>query len=132
MQDDSNASFDFEPGRPAEGTAPLEPAAAPDTDPLLREAVLEAIRTVFDPEIPVNIVELGLIYDLEVRRGGDVRVDMTLTSPACPVAGNMPTDVEKAVRTVEGVSNVHVELVWTPPWNPSLMTEEAKLELGML
>jgi FeS assembly SUF system protein len=121
--------FDFEPP-PAAG----EPVARPegDDDPMLLESVLEALRTVHDPEIPVNIVDLGLIYDLIVKKGGTVFVEMTLTTPACPVAQSMPGEVEKAVAAVPGVEEVRVNLVWTPPWDRDRMTDEAKLELGLM
>ncbi|MEA2782089.1 MAG: hypothetical protein QOK29_3633 [Rhodospirillaceae bacterium] len=95
-------------------------------------AVIDALQTVFDPEIPVNIYALGLIYDLDIGDDGHVDVRMTLTAPGCPVAGEMPGQVEAAVRTVEGVRSVKVELVWDPPWSPELMSEEARLELNML
>lgn len=99
--------------------------------PLVIEAeVMEALRGVYDPEIPVNIYDLGLIYDVEVDEFGFVEIDMTLTSPACPVAGTLPGEVENAVRTVPGVSDVHVELVWEPAWSMDRMSEGAKLELG--
>ena len=99
--------------------------------PLMIEAeVMEALREVYDPEIPVNIYDLGLIYDVEVDEFGFVEIDMTLTSPACPVAGTLPGEVENAVRTVPGVSDVHVELVWEPAWSMDRMSEGAKLELG--
>ncbi len=109
------------------------PKAAPDSAGTLpeRQQVLDAIKTVQDPEIPVNIVDLGLIYELEVGSDGQVAVSMTLTAPACPVAGTMPGMVEQAVMTVEGVTGVEVELVWDPPWTMERMTDEAKLELGM-
>lgn len=103
----------------------------PPIYPLAVEAeVIEALRLVYDPEIPVNIYELGLIYDIDVDTHGFVDIEMTLTSPACPVAGTLPGEVEAKVRQVEGVSNVHVELVWEPPWSMDRMSEEAKLELG--
>lgn len=99
--------------------------------PLVIEAeVIEALREVYDPEIPVNIYELGLIYEIDVDEHGFVDIDMTLTSPACPVAGSLPGDVERKVRGVPGVSDVHVELVWEPAWSMDRMSEEAKLELG--
>ncbi len=101
------------------------------SDPNLEESIVEALRTVYDPEIPVNIYEMGLIYDIDVREGGDVKVTMTLTSPACPVAGILPGEVEAKVRDVEGVSGAEVDLVWDPAWNPSMMSEAARLELGM-
>lgn len=94
--------------------------------------VIEAISTVFDPEIPVNIYELGLIYNIDINGMNDVRIDMTLTSPACPVAGTLPGDVERVVQDVEGIGGVNVELVWEPAWSPDRMSEAAKLELGFM
>lgn len=96
----------------------------------LETAIVEALQQVYDPEIPVNIYELGLIYDVDLRDSGDVYIKMTLTSPACPVAGSLPGDVENRVRSVAGVGEVEVELVWDPAWNPDMMSEAAKLELG--
>lgn len=98
----------------------------------LREAVIVALKTVYDPEIPVNIYDLGLVYDVVVTPSGDVHVDMTLTAPGCPVAGEMPGMVRRAVEPIEGVGDVEVELVWDPPWDQSRMSDEAKLELGWL
>lgn len=118
----SSEAFDFET---SDAPAPLP------GNPELEAKVLDALRGVFDPEIPVNIVELGLIYDLRIDDQGAVVVDMTLTAPNCPVAGEMPIQVEHAARAVEGVTSAKANLVWTPPWDPSRMTEEAKLELGM-
>ncbi len=101
--------------------------------PLALEAeIIEALRTVYDPEIPVNIYEMGLIYEIAVDGTGDVDVIMTLTSPACPVAGSLPGEVAAKVRTVPGVSDVRVHLTWEPTWNLDMMSEEAKLELGFL
>ncbi len=97
----------------------------------IREGVIETLRTVFDPEIPVNIYELGLVYDVLVREDAAVHVRMTLTSPMCPVAESLPPEVEEKVRAVPGVRDVEVELVWDPPWSPSMMSEAARLELGM-
>jgi FeS assembly SUF system protein len=99
---------------------------------VIEAQVIEAIRTCFDPEIPVNIYELGLIYDVIVSDTGEVEVKMTLTSPHCPAAQSLPPDVEKKVRTVPGVTNAKVTIVWEPPWTPALMSEAAKLELGMM
>jgi FeS assembly SUF system protein len=90
------------------------------------------LQTVQDPEIPVNLVELGLIYELIVKKGGTVYVEMTLTTPSCPVAGAMPGEVEAAIRAVPGVSDVRVKLVWMPPWTQDRMSDEARLELGLL
>jgi len=95
------------------------------------EAVAEALRTVYDPEIPVNIYELGLIYDIDIAAEGNVRLTMTLTTPGCPVAGILPQQVADAVAGVPGVGEVEVALVWDPPWTMDMMTEEAKLALGM-
>ena len=122
--------FDFAPEPPAETEAVERPDG--EDDPLLMEPVLEALKTVQDPEIPVNLVELGLIYELLVKKGGIVFVEMTLTTPACPVAQSMPGEVEKAALTVPGVSEVRVKLVWSPPWDRDRMSEEAKLELGLM
>ncbi len=99
--------------------------------PLMIEAeVLEALREVYDPEIPVNIYDLGLIYEVNVDEYGVVDIEMTLTSPACPVAGILPGQVEQKVREVPGVADVSVELVWEPAWSMDRMSEEARLELG--
>jgi len=98
----------------------------------LREQVLEALKTVRDPEIPVNLVDLGLIYELIVNKDGVVYVEMTLTTPACPVAGALPGQVRDAVSAVPGVQDARVKLVWTPPWDKDRMSEEARLELGLI
>ena len=98
----------------------------------LRERVEDALRQVYDPEIPVNIFELGLIYGIDVSEEGAVQIRMTLTAPSCPAAGAMPGEVESRVAAVEGVKEVAVELVWDPPWDQSRMSEAAKLELGLL
>lgn len=98
----------------------------------LRERVIEVIKTCYDPEIPVDIWELGLIYDVAVEDEGKVAVTMTLTSPMCPVAESLPPEVEAKVRTVDGVDEATVEVTWDPPWSPDKMTEAARLELGML
>jgi FeS assembly SUF system protein len=92
--------------------------------------VIEAIRTCYDPEIPVNIYDLGLVYDVRVDPAAAVTVIMTLTSPSCPAAQSLPKEVEAKSRAVAGVSSSRVEVVWSPPWNPSMMSEAAKLELG--
>jgi FeS assembly SUF system protein len=98
----------------------------------LGERIIDVLRTVYDPEIPVNIFELGLIYKVDVGDDNHVQIEMTLTSPACPVAGTLPGEVETKVASIEGVQGATVELVWDPPWNPSMMTEEAQLELGFI
>ena len=96
-----------------------------------REAVIDALRTVCDPEIPVNIYDLGLIYRLDIGPDGNVSIDMTLTAPGCPVAGAMPGTVAEAVAAVEGVGEVEVELVWEPPWSRDRMSEDARLALDL-
>ncbi len=95
------------------------------------EAIVAAIRTVYDPEIPVNIYDLGLIYKMEQAENGNVTIDMTLTAPACPVAGEMPGKVAEAVAAVPGVGEVEVHLVWEPPWTKDRMSEDAKLALDI-
>ncbi len=94
--------------------------------------VIEALRTVYDPEIPVNIYDLGLIYEVKVEPSGLARVAMTLTSPHCPAAAELPAQVEMKVRCVSGVADAQVEVVWDPPWDPSKLSEAAKLQLGFL
>jgi len=119
----------------AEDVAAMEDVERPmpdEGDPALREQVLEALKTVRDPEIPVNLVDLGLIYELIVNKDGVVYVEMTLTTPACPVAGALPGQVRDAISAVPGVQDVRVKLVWTPPWDKNRMSEEAKLELGLI
>lgn len=98
----------------------------------LKEEVVAVMRTVFDPEIPVNIYELGLVYNVSVGFKGDVHVKMTLTSPACPVADKLPGEVEAKIRTADRVTSANVELVWDPPWEKSMMSEAAKLELNVM
>ncbi len=98
----------------------------------LGEQVIEALRTVYDPEIPVNIFELGLIYKVDIEDDNKVRIDMTLTSPHCPVAEILPEEVRQKVYSVDGVTDAEVDVVWEPPWHPGMMTEEAQLELGMI
>jgi FeS assembly SUF system protein len=109
--------------------ADMDPNTAPSAD--LETEIVEVLKTVFDPEIPVNVYELGLIYDLEIQPEGQVHIKMTLTSPACPVAGSLPIEVKTKVENVPGVAAADVELVWDPAWNPSMMTEAARLQLGM-
>ena len=99
---------------------------------MLELKIIDALQTCYDPEIPVNIYELGLVYGIEINNESNVRIKMTLTAPNCPVAASLPLEVESNVIAVEGVKSVHVELVWDPPWNPARMTESAKLELGMI
>lgn len=116
-------------------TAPCEPQAGLEEQPpedTLEDQIIAAIRTVYDPEIPVNVYDLGLIYKLEVDDAGFVLIHMTLTSPMCPVAEILPAQVEQMVRMVNGIADVDLELVWDPPWHPGRLSEETKLELGLL
>lgn len=117
---------------PAENASSTPAQAAPADVDVLRARVVDALRTVYDPEIPVNIYDLGLIYGVDIDAPGAVHLRMTLTSPGCPVAQTFPATVEGAVRAVAGVTGASVELVWEPPWGPDRMTEAAKLQLGML
>ena len=98
----------------------------------LKQKVKECLYTVFDPEIPVNIYELGLIYEIDILPLNNVQIVMTLTSPACPAAQSIPVEVDQKVRQIEGVNDVHVAVTWTPPWDRRMMSEAAQLELGML
>ena len=98
----------------------------------LREQIIARIKTVFDPEIPVDIYELGLIYEIQILPLNNVQIEMTLTSPSCPAAQTIPVEVENKVKAIEGVNSVHVSIVWNPPWDRDMMSEVAKLELGML
>ena len=132
ISDDGKDLFDFMPGGSPPEDDDVERPEPDAGDPELQARVLDALKTVRDPEIPVNLVDLGLIYELLVRRDGTVYIEMTLTTPACPVAGSLPGQVQQAVAAVDGVSDVRVKLVWTPSWTRDRMTEEAKLELGLL
>ena len=97
----------------------------------MTDGIIAALKTVYDPEIPVDIYELGLIYKVDVADNKDVTIDMTLTAPGCPVAGEMPNMVSEAIKTVKGVGEVKVNMTFDPPWTPERMSEEAKLELNM-
>jgi FeS assembly SUF system protein len=110
-----------------------DPPVADDqpADDSLEARIIAAMRTVFDPEIPVNIYDLGLIYGIDINAEGEVSVRMTLTAPGCPVAGILPGQVASAIRAVDGVSAAEVELVWDPPWNQDCMSDEARLTLGL-
>ena len=99
---------------------------------VIEAQVIEALRTIFDPEIPVNIYELGLIYDVKVEPSGAVEIRMTLTSPNCPAAQSLPSEVEAKIKAVPGVVNTKIEIVWEPPWDPAKMSDAARLQLGML
>ena len=117
------------PNLPLEGTPLIEPSS---TDHPLFNAVVEACRTVYDPEIPVNVYDLGLVYTIDINAENDVRLIMTLTAPGCPVAGEMPGWLNDAIEPVAGVKSVEVELTWDPPWGMDMMTDEARLELGFM
>ena len=97
----------------------------------LEEKVIDALRTVFDPEIPVNIYELGLVYGVDAKPSGEVVIRMTLTSPGCPVAASLPLDVESRLRDIPGVTSAKVEIVWDPPWTPEMISDVGKLQLGL-
>lgn len=114
---------------PMEGTPLIAPSS---TDHPLYEEIVEACRTVYDPEIPVNIYELGLIYTIDISDDNAVDIKMSLTAPGCPVAGEMPGWVADAVEPLPGVKQVNVELVWEPPWGMDMMSDEARLELGFM
>ncbi len=114
---------------PLEGTPLIAPSSVHHP---LYEQVVEACRTVYDPEIPVNIFELGLIYTIEINDQNDVNVVMTLTAPGCPVAGEMPGWIQEAIEPVAGVKSVDIALVWEPPWGMEMMSDEARLELGFM
>jgi FeS assembly SUF system protein len=98
---------------------------------VIEAEIMDALRTCFDPEIPVNIYELGLIYDVHVDSTGMVTIKMTLTSPHCPAAQSLPAEIEGKVKVVPGVTDVKIDIVWEPPWDPSRMSEAARLQLGM-
>ncbi len=124
--------FDYSPVDPdeefrAKGGSPLADGVEVATE----ETIVEALQTVYDPEIPVNIYDLGLIYKIDIADNGEIKIDMSLTAPGCPVAGEMPGMVARAVEEVEGTGEIEVLLVWDPAWTPELMSEDAKLALGM-
>jgi FeS assembly SUF system protein len=98
---------------------------------LIRQRVVDVLKTIYDPEIPVNIYEIGLVYEVRVSPDGAAHIVMTLTSPTCPVAESLPPEVERTVAAVEGVTSAKVEITWDPPWDPEMMSEAAKLELGI-
>lgn len=114
---------------------PQTPAAevhlSPEQVEELRKKIVAALHTCFDPEIPVNVYELGLIYRIEVQPNGHVHVDMTLTTPACPVAGSLPGEIKQKIKKVPSTTDVRVDVVWDPPWDKSRMSEAAKLQLGI-
>jgi FeS assembly SUF system protein len=118
-----------------ESFQPAHSRPLPALDPAtltLYSQVIETLRACYDPEIPVNIYELGLVYDVSVTPQGEVAIRMTLTSPACPVAGSLPGDVEARVRAIPGVTSARVDVTWEPPWGPDKMTDAARLQLNMM
>lgn len=117
------------PAQSADAQAPQEGTVDPTE---LREKIIQVLHTVYDPEIPVDIWELGLIYRLDIREDGDVYIQMTLTSPMCPVAGSLPPEVQQKVASVPGVRNVQVDLTWDPPWHMGMMSDVARLKLGFM
>ncbi len=118
-----------------EAAQPAPTAAVTESAPVeideLERRIVEALKTCYDPEIPVNIYELGLVYEVDVDEARNVAIKMTLTSPMCPVAGTLPGEVESKVRRVPGVTSAKVEVVWSPPWHQDMMSEAAKLQLGL-
>ena len=118
-------------GAPTHGAWTPDGEVPPPAPKVSDDAVINMLKTVFDPEIPVDIYELGLIYAVEIADDGKVKVEMTLTTPSCPSAQELPAQVEEAVRMVPGVSDVEVEVVWDPPWDQSRMSEDARLALNM-
>lgn len=114
---------------PVEGTPLIKPSS---TDHALYDSVVEACRTVYDPEVPVNIYDLGLIYTVDITGENEVTILMSLTAPGCPVAGEMPGWVAEAIEPLPGIKQVDVELVWEPPWGMEMMSDEARLELGFM
>jgi len=134
MPEESHDYFAFEqqnpPPPPESGDEVVRPEG--EDDLTLFDPVMDALKTVRDPEIPIDLVNLGLIYELQVKKGGIVFVEMTLTTPSCPVAASLPDEVKKTIGAVPGIEDVRVKLVWTPPWDPERMSEEARLELGMM
>ena len=119
------------PSAPITPKPPAEPPLAAEQIAELKEKIVQLLHTCYDPEIPVNIYELGLIYDIAIAPTGGVQIKMTLTSPACPVAGTLPPDVQRKVAGLPQVSTVQVDVVWDPPWDKSRMSEAAKLHLGI-
>lgn len=130
MSEDAN-TIGTEETVPAGADAPQASAIPREELDQLTDDIIAALKTVYDPEIPVDIYELGLIYKVDISDDRDVVVDMTLTAPGCPVAGTMPVMVEDAVRTVEGIADVRVNMTFDPPWDPSRMSDEARVALNM-
>ncbi len=134
MSDDATstaAAADAAAQRPVHGAWTPEGEVPPPEPKVSEDAIITMLKTVFDPEIPVDIYELGLIYAVEIDDGGKVKVEMTLTTPSCPSAQELPSQVEESVRMIPGVTDVDVEVVWDPPWDQSRMSEDARLALNM-
>lgn len=132
MSDFHSPYADYPPAELPEYSATAGRPLEPGTPVASEEAVIEVLRTVFDPEIPVNIYDLGLIYDTTIHDSGMIEIEMSLTAPGCPVAGEMPGEVARAVAALPGAGEVSVRLVWDPPWTPERMSEDARLALGMI
>ncbi len=130
VEENTNISTEVDSPEAAESAAGFVSDGPRDRE--LEMQIVEKLREIFDPEIPVNIYELGLVYDVHADEKGNVLVTMTLTTPHCPVAESMPSEVEMKVRDVENVNDVKVELVWDPPWDMTMMSEAARLELGFM
>ena len=128
-QESENVAMNVESSKHLEGTPLIRPST---TDHPLYESVVEACRSVYDPEIPVNIHDLGLVYTIEIDEENAVSVIMTLTAPGCPVAGEMPGWLAEAIEPLPGVKQVDVEITWDPPWSMDMMSDEARLELGFM
>jgi FeS assembly SUF system protein len=126
-----DAKPENEPNTPVAADANATGELSGAQNEVLKAKIVEALCTIYDPEIPVNIYELGLIYGLYVKDDGKVQVDMTLTSPACPVAGTLPIEVENKIAAVPGVTDVNLDLVWDPPYSMDMMSEAARLQLGL-
>lgn len=127
-----NEEKNTEENKPEEKSETSEQSVKPVDPEVLKEEVIKVLRSCYDPEIPVNIYELGLIYDINIEANGDVLVMMTLTSPACPVAGTLPVEVQEKLKEHPMINNARVEITFDPPWSFDNMSEEAKLELGFL
>lgn len=130
MMEDASAEIGTEPAE-GQGTAAIQTSAIPaDELARLTDDIISALKTVYDPEIPADIYELGLVYKIDIEDDRSVKIDMTLTAPGCPVAGEMPGWVQNAVGAVEGVSDVEVNMTFDPPWTPDRMSEEAQVAVG--
>ena len=130
--DDNHKTIEQQAADSSEAKASATEATSAGDTEALKQKVVEAVKTCYDPEIPVDIYELGLIYDISVTPASEVTVKMTLTSPACPSAMSLPGEVEDKIRLMTSAKDVKVEVVWDPPWNPGMMSEAARLQLGMM